>query len=353
MNFQIKKIKSKEIWEDFLLGCREKSFLTSWNWGEFQKLMGNKIWRFVIEKESKLIALILTIKIQAKGRSFLFIPYGPMLKPQTLSLKPQILKVLLKKLKEIAKEEKVDFIRVAPIWERTKENQKIFKELGFRKAVTHVHPEVTWLLDITPSEEDILMGMRKNTRNLIRRAIKEGVKIFQKNDLKGVEKFNELYQATVKRHHFVPFSLNYLNNEFLAFAGDNQIVNFFARYNNEIVASAMIIYWQSIGFYHQGASSQKYPKIPASYLLQWEAIKEAKRRGCKLYNFWGIIPEVENKEDLKNPKIKKHPWWGLSLFKMGFGGYKREYLRTQDLPLTWRYWIHWGIENYRKWKRGY
>ncbi|GAI33015.1 unnamed protein product, partial [marine sediment metagenome] len=34
---------------------------------------------------------------------------------------------------------------------------------------------------------------------------------------------------------------------------------------------------------------------PASYLLQWEAIKEAKNRGCKLYNFWGIA-EIESKK---------------------------------------------------------
>jgi lipid II:glycine glycyltransferase (peptidoglycan interpeptide bridge formation enzyme) len=358
----IKEIKDKKNWEDFLFEIKEKTFLNSWNWGEFQKMMGNKIWRLGIEGESDLVALALVIKIQAKGRSFLFIPHGPVVKnpkseirnpKQIQNYKFQILNLLVGKLKQIAKTEKVDFIRIAPIWKRTKENQEIFRKLRFREAPTHIHPEVTWLLNVNSPEEDILMNMRKNTRNLIRRAIKEGVEILQNNTIEGVERFNELYQATVSRHHFVPFSLKYLKNEFLAFHSDDQIVNFFAKYNNEIVASAMIIYWQEIGFYHQGASSQKYPKIPASYLLQWEAIKEAKKRGCKLYNFWGIIPEVESGEDLKNPKIKKHPWWGLSLFKMGFGGYKKEYLRTQDLPLTWKYWIHWTIENYRKWRRGY
>jgi len=78
--------------------------------------------------------------------------------------------------------------------------------------------------------------------------------------------------------------------------------------------------------------------------LQWEAIKEAKQRGCERYNFWGIADEKS--------KIKKHPWWGLSLFKMGFGGYRKEYVKTQDLPLSPSYWLTFIFEKIRKIKRG-
>jgi len=89
----------------------------------------------------------------------------------------------------------------------------------------------------------------------------------------------------------------------------------------------------------------KYPKIPVSYLLQWEAIKEGKKRGCKTYNFWGIAPESELEAK------KDHPWKGLSLFKKGFGGYKKEYVKTQDFPLSWKYWPIYLFEEIRKRKR--
>jgi lipid II:glycine glycyltransferase (peptidoglycan interpeptide bridge formation enzyme) len=29
-----------------------------------------------------------------------------------------------------------------------------------------------------------------------------------------------------------------------------------------------------------------------------------------------------------------HPWKGLSLFKKGFGGHEKDYLRTKDYPLN-------------------
>ena len=108
------------------------------------------------------------------------------------------------------------------------------------------------------------------------------------------------------------------------------------------MASAFIIFWSNGGFYHHAALSPKYHKIPIAYLLQWEAIKEAKKRGCVFYDFWGYV----------NPKDNpKHPWYGPTLFKMGFGGYVARYVKTQDLILSPKYWLNYIIETARRIKR--
>jgi len=60
---EIREITNKEIWENFLLKCYEKTFLDSWNWGEFNKKMGNKIWRLGIYSNEKLSSVALVIKI--------------------------------------------------------------------------------------------------------------------------------------------------------------------------------------------------------------------------------------------------------------------------------------------------
>jgi lipid II:glycine glycyltransferase (peptidoglycan interpeptide bridge formation enzyme) len=357
MEFEIKEIENKEVWENFLSECREKTFLQSWNWGEFQKMMGNKIWRFGIFENDNLISVAFFYKIQAKRGTFLFIPHGPTVirairgRASVNISEDGPLSILLEKLKEIAKEEKCDFIRIAPILERNDENIKIFKNLGFREAPIHIHPELTWELDITSLEEELLMKMRKTTRYLIKQAQKnKDIEIIKSENLKELEEFNKLYQETVDRHHFVPFSFDYLKNEFLAFKNDRQILLFLGEYKGEVVSSGIFIFWQGIGFYHHGASSLKYPKIPVSYSLLWEAIREAKNRGCKKFNFWGIAPTISNfKFQISN---LKHPWAGLTLFKTGFGGYKKEYLKTQDLVLSKKYWLNYLIEKFRKKKRG-
>lgn len=341
---EVKEIKDKKIWEDFLLGCQEKTFLQSWNWGEFQKMMGDKIWRLGAYDESGLVGEAQVSKVEAKRGKFLFLPHGPTIKSKVKTQKSKVLERLIEELKEIAKKESCSFIRVAPIWQRTEENKKIFKNLDFRVAPIHTHPEITWELNLKKPEEELLRAMRKTTRYLIKQGLKnEELKIEKSQDPKDIEIFNDLYQKTVDRHHFVPFSFNYLKNEFSVFLPDNQVLIFLAKYQGECSASAIVIFWQGIAFYHQGASFQKYPKVPASYLLQWEAIKEAKRRGCKLYNFWGIA-ETES---------KKHPFWGLTLFKKGFGGYEKKYVKTQDLPLSFKYWFTFIFEKLRKKKRGF
>jgi lipid II:glycine glycyltransferase (peptidoglycan interpeptide bridge formation enzyme) len=339
----VKEVKDKKVWEDFLMKCEEKTFLDSWNWGEFNKMMGDRIWRIGISQSGKLLSVAQVIKVEAKRGTFLFVPHGPVFQSQVISNKQQVLKILLEELERIAKQESASFIRITPILERNEENIKLFEDLGFREAPIHVHPELTWELDISLPEEELLMKMRKTTRYLIRKGLKiKDIDILQTKDLNNLEEFDELYQTTADRHEFTPFSFDYLKNELLAFKPDDQISMFLGKYKNEIVSAAMILFWQGIGFYHQGASTMKYSKIPVSYLLQWEAIKEAKRRGCNFYNFWGIAPTED----------KSHPWVGLTLFKKGFGGYKKEYVKTQDFVLSPFYWLTFVFERIRKIKRG-
>jgi peptidoglycan pentaglycine glycine transferase (the first glycine) len=118
-------------------------------------------------------------------------------------------------------------------------------------------------------------------------------------------------------------------------------VLFFGKYQGEYVSTAFVVYANGSGFYHHGASNQKFPSITASEAVQWAAIKEAKARGCERYNFWGIVPE----------EAVKHPWHGLSKFKRGFGGFAEGYIHAQDIPLTSKYWLNYLVEKIRKIRR--
>lgn len=345
----IKEIQEKQRWESFLDGFHSKTFLQSWNWGKFCSLMGQKIWRLGVFENNDLICSSLIVKVEAKRGSFLMIEHGPNFKNQTfqnsrskLSFldKLDILDFLIKELKKLGKKERAGFIRICPILDNNKENKNIFRRLGFRDAPIHVHPEIEWILDINQSEENIFSQMRKTTRYLIRQALNNPeIKIIKSTDVKDLKLFFEIYKKTALRQKFTPFSFDYLKNELEAFKDSEEIMIFLGKHKGKIISGAMIIYWQKFGFYHQGASFPS--KIPVNYLLQWEAIKEAKKRGCFHYSFWGIAPD-----DKPN-----HPWAGLTLFKKGFGGRREEYLKTQDLILSNKYWINYFIETLRRRKR--
>ena len=73
----LREITNKEEWDGFLATCVEKTFLQSWNWGEFNIKNGARIWRFGIFENEKLIAVALILKVSAKRGTFLFVPHGP------------------------------------------------------------------------------------------------------------------------------------------------------------------------------------------------------------------------------------------------------------------------------------
>ncbi|MCK5465967.1 peptidoglycan bridge formation glycyltransferase FemA/FemB family protein [Candidatus Parcubacteria bacterium] len=340
---RIKEITNKSQWEEFILQNKESTFLHSWNWGEFNKNTDEKIWRVGVFDNEKLIAVALIIKVKAKRGSFLFVPQGPIISQELKVESQKLMEEIFSYLKNLGKKEKVGFVRISPVLENNDENLNIFKSCGFRNAPIHMmHPEITWLLDITKSEEEILKEMRKTHRNLIRRAGKDSVEIIQSAEEKYLKTFYDIHMETVKRHKFVPFSYDYIKSEIEAFKNDDQISIFSAKYKNKIISSAIIVFFGNRAFYHHGSSLSEYNKIPSSYLILWEAIKEAKKRNKEIFNFYGI---VENKP--------KHPWAGLSKFKKGFGGYKKELVHCQDMPLNKKYLIAWLIETGRKIKRGY
>ncbi len=303
----MEEVTNKKNWDDFVTGRPDYTFLQSWSWGEFQKTQGEKVWRF------KDVGQVFTVS--ARRGKFLFAPHGWGFD---------------KKLVELAKQTSCGFIRVSPWLEKTAKNQDFFKKLGFLPSPSIMHAEETWLVPIDKSEEEILAGMDKTHRNLIRRAQREGVVIKISDQIEDIGRLYELQLMAAKRHHFVPFSQKYLETEFAILAADKRAAIFLGEYQGEVLAAALIVFYGKLAFYFQSGSKES--RVPVNYLLQWEVIREAKRRGYSLYNMWGI--SAENRGNAS----------GLYTFKSGFGGYQKNYLHAQDLPLSPKYFLTFALE---------
>ena len=389
-------ILDKKVWDGFFEENGSSSFLQSWEWGEFQKTLNYTVVRIGVLENNKLTAAAQVIKIRSKRGDFLFVPHGPMVnvklalpagRHQTLNIKRYLI-IIRDYLIDLAKKENYGFIRISPIFIDNIENRDIYKYLGFKTAPVYMHAETMWALDLDKPEEQLISEMRKTTRYLVRKAQRDGVIIEKRTDEKTVDDFYRLYEETAKRESFVPFSKKYIKSEFEAFNKTGNALFLFGKFpvgterrgekttkipvlnnlggaqaaadsdehafrigrhahgvkntvSSRFIASVLVVFTKSTAFYHQGASI--HTKVPVTYLLQWEAIKEAKKRGCKLYNFWGIIKEG------RTPKS----WSGLTLFKQGFGGRQIDYLPTQDYPVSkFKYFLTCFLEKLLNWKRG-
>ena len=330
----IENIENKREWEDFVLAKLEANFLQSWYWGEFHKAIGKTINRTGFYEKERLVGVMQSVVEPARRGKHLTVPGGPIINWQDKNL----VNTFLRELKVIAKENNCVFIRVRPQLKSDESSKKIFKDLGFIKAPMHLHAELTSQLDITKPEEEIMTQMRKTTRYEVKKAIKENINIVTSSDSADIKKFYELQIQTAKRQKFVPFSYKYLSEQFKVFAENGNVLLYKAEFENKLLAQAFVIFYGKEAVYHYGASTDEGRLYPGAYLIQWEVIKEAKKRGMTRYNFWGVAPE--NKQN--------HRFSGLSLFKRGFGGEDFQYLPAQDLIINKpKYLLNYIIESLR------
>ncbi len=332
----VKPISDKQTWENFALAYKGVSFLQSWYWGEFHKALNHSVYRSGFYQGDKLVGLMLSIVEPAKRGRYLTVPGGPLID----WLNPQIVDKFIEEINRIAKAEKCVFIRVRPPLENSEISKALFKNSGFVSAPIHLHVELTSLLNIEPTEEELLSNMRKATRYEIKKGIKEGVIVSATDNPEAIREFYELQLLTAQRQHFVPFSYDYFYYQFKAFVEDGKALLYRAEFEGKLLAQGMIIFYGNEAAYHYGASTEEGRKHPGAYLIQWEAIKEAKKRGFKVYNFWGVAND------------KNHRFYSLSIFKRGFGGEDFEYLHAQDLVVNKvGYGINLLVEKIRKYIR--
>lgn len=337
---EIRNITQKKIWDEFLLQKEVQfyPFFQSWEWGESQRQMGRVIWRIGVYDEEKLVAICLIIKIAAKRGTYLHFRHGPVLLPFDW----EVFDMITHYCRKLALQENVSFLRVSPVVPKEYVDFVELQKRGFRDSAVHnMDAEICWVLDLQKKEEQLLKDMRKTHRYLIKKAKGLDIVIEKTKNPEDLAKFFPLYADLSKRKHFVPHKG--VQEEFSAFAKQDEEVLFLATYNGKVISGAIIAFVGKMAIYRHGASDNAFRDIPASYLLQWEAILEAKKRGMSIYNFWGIASDDR----------KSHPWYGLSLFKMGFGGKRVELLHAQDLPLNFSYWKTHLIEKISKWRKGY
>lgn len=336
MSLRFEMIQDQSSWELFVLRHAPQSLFQSYTWGEVQKRTGHTVYRYGIYERDTLIGIIQAALIRAKRGSFLHVRHGPILSSRNRRVWKQTLAFLAKE----AKQHRCWFVRMNPLWEDSEVTRKFFREFGCLPASIHrMDGEYCWVLDLHKTEEELLGDMRKTTRYEIRRASKGEVQVYTTTDPKNLKEFDALYAATSTRHRFIPHVG--IKEEFELFAKRNQAMLYVGKQGGVTTACAIILYYGNQAIYHHGASLPS--KAAVSYAVQWEAITEAKKRGMKVYNFWGIAPEGS----------PKHPWRGITLFKTGFGGRSIEYLHAQDLPVSPLYWLTRVIESGRRMMRGY
>jgi lipid II:glycine glycyltransferase (peptidoglycan interpeptide bridge formation enzyme) len=206
---------------------------------------------------------------------------------------------------------------------------------GLRNTLSTVQPPDTVILNIDLSEEELLARMKSKWRYNIGISLKRGVTVrLASGDslAKDLAVFYSLYQETAARDRIAIHSRGYYESLFgaaeksrMAAQGPEPDVRLYvASHEGEDLAAIITLFYGGEAVYLYGASSNSKRNLMAAYLLQWQAIRDAKTAGCVTYDFYGIPPTEH----------ESHPMHGLYRFKTGFGGRIVHRPGCVDAPLS-------------------
>jgi peptidoglycan pentaglycine glycine transferase (the first glycine) len=279
--------------------------------------------------------LILKRTVSFRGlvkASILYAPKGPLMDWTNEPLRMRV----LNDLQSIAKQQKAIFIKMDPDVElgrgipggegdvSDQNGQAVMAELkrrGWGYASDQIQFQNTVLIDLGPTEEEMLARMKPKTRYNVRLAEKKGVTL-RVGTLEDLPMLCKMYAETSVRDGFVIRNEEYYLAVWTTFMSkvEGQMsqphaIPLIAEVDGEAVAAIFLFMFGERAYYVYGMSRNVHREKMPTYLLQWEAMKIAKSHGCEIYDLWGA-PEVFDESD---------SMWGVYRFKEGLGG---EVVRT-------------------------
>jgi len=180
------------------------------------------------------------------------------------------------------------------------------------------------VVDLTPSEADLLRSFRPNARNSIRRAQRNGVDVKDIPRSEWAEMFlTQLFpimQETAERDGFQSFDSSYYET-LLTVLGDH--LRLLVAYRDGVPLSWLITTeYRGYSVYYFAGSTHAARSMFAPYLLLWEAFRALRAAGNTACGLTGI--ESENYPSLAN----------VTTFKRNFSKNVVVVPTTYDIPLN-------------------
>jgi peptidoglycan pentaglycine glycine transferase (the first glycine) len=319
-------------WDQMIRSLPNAHLLQTSEWAQVKAEVGWRalpmLWRDEHSNpQAAALFLIRSVSVTPLGPriSIGYIPRGPMLDWSNQFLRQQV----LADIQAAARKEHLLFVKIDPelrlgtgvpgtetAWEDPVGQAALdeWTQAGWHFAESQVQFRNTALLTLDGTEEDWLKRMKQKTRYNLRLAQREGV-IVREATAAEFPLMYKMYAETSVRDGFVIRSEEYYLSVWKAFFQQGMLSPLLAEVDGQPVAGLMLFMFGNSAWYLYGMSTANHREKMPNYLLQWEAMRVAKSKGCQVYDLWGA-PDVFDESD---------SMFGVFRFKAGLGA---EVLRT-------------------------
>lgn len=242
-------------------------------------------------------------KVEKLSKNYIYLKKIPLLGCIAKLQRPQKA-VDLALLDRWAKDNHTATLYLEPEFESRILNYELWR---FKKAKNSFLPSKTIQINLTLSLKEIFNQFRKNARYQIRYAQKAGAIVNQSGNIKT---FADMWQKSATQRGMWLSLKKEILSLWKTFTPNANILFAYQKMENP-VAGVLLARSPASAHYIYAFSTKEGNRLSAPSLLVWEAIRLAKSKGCKVFDFEGIFDE-------RYPQTKS--WQGFTYFKKGFGG---------------------------------
>jgi len=334
--------KISQNWNRIIASLPDAHLLQTQQWAKVKSQVGwhatTRVWGDPEKPDAAALILNRTIALTPLGPKLriMYLPKGPLLRDWG---DQKLRECIFDELTVLARKKRAIFIKIDPdvplgcgIPGTIDEDQNpvgraVLDDLtarGFHYSDEQIQFRNTVLIDLTPTEDELLARMKQKTRYNIRLATRKGVTVRAGKQV-DLGMLYQMYAETSLRDGFSIRSEQYYHNIWKTFIAQDEPTcrPLIAEVDGEPVAAVMIFSFAGRAYYLHGMSRAIHRDKMPNYLLQWEAMKAAKASGCTSYDLWGA-PEVYDETD---------SLWGVFRFKRGLGGQVLRTIGAYDLPI--------------------
>jgi len=329
---------NQKRWNDFVVASPTGHLMQAYEWGAFKAATGWKVQRVGLEQDGRIVAgaQILFRALPFIPFTLAYIPKGPVVDLSDLSLLDQLWLAIHK----ASRSQNTIFLKIEPNFPNDDRLIDYLRQSGFHASQHTNHPHSTVIIDLTPHEDTLLANMRHKTRQLVRRGGRNGLEIME-GTADDLPEFYQILHTTADIKEIAVHDFSFYQQVWQTYQPVDGVKLFLAKHQGQTLSAKMAFVFGDRCMHFWGGTSKQGRDLYSSYLIQWEAMKWAKRRGCRYTDLWGIPDEVGEmlKRGEEIPKDEQSGLWGVYAFKRGFGGQVESYIGTYDYvyqPLLYR-----------------
>ncbi len=276
-------------WNDVLEHFDDANIWQTWSYGAL-RFGEQNLSHIVLRKRGRIVsaAQVAILSVPIFRKSIAYIKYGPLRRVRGGAPNADVDRAMLRAIIETYVERKRFLLRLMPRVLVGGKHDLPDLLRNVRVRWKHQSAGGTFLIDLSPTAEEQLMGLRRTWRASLRQARKRGLEVVELDPVAGVDTFMRLYNEMLARKQFVDRSEIELMPRLQAALPQPYKLKILACLEDgKVCATYACSMMGDTGIALFGVTTKRGRSNGASYVLNWWILTRLKENGLKWYDLGG------------------------------------------------------------------